>query len=131
VSREDLNKTYLYHDGNWVELPRDDMIQEILEGRESPAPSPAWYASLGYYPRPVMFKAPGGLAEVEVYTQSSDNDEADYTFMYNVSVAGAIHRVFVNGTPSLIKLINEIGPAIQFSHSSEKAQRYRPQPFRR
>jgi len=55
MSREELNKTYLYHDGDWPELLRDDIPQEILEGRENPTPTSEWYESLGYYPKPVVF----------------------------------------------------------------------------
>jgi hypothetical protein len=68
-----------------------------------------------------VFKAPDGLAQVEVYTQSSDTDRADYSFMCNVSIAGATHIVFVDDTPSLIGLINEMGPAIQYSLLSEQS----------
>ena len=119
MAREDLSKTYLYDRGEWVELPRDDIAQEVAEGRENPAPTPEWYESLGYYPRPVVFGEHQGGAYVEVYTQSADSDDAPYTFMCNVGIAGSIHRVFAQDTPSLIGLINEMGPAMQHRGSPE------------
>ena len=123
MARVNLNKPYVYDGGEWLELPRDHVDEEILAGRLDPVATPEWYASLGYYPKPVVFKAPGGLTAVEVYTQTSDDDRAEYTFMCNVIIAGAMHMVFVNNTPSLIGLINEMGPAMQYSLVSEQPQR--------
>jgi len=121
MSQDNLNKSYLYRRGEWIALStRDDVLEEILQGSLNPYPTPEWYESLGYNPKPVVFKAPDGLAQVEVYTQSSDADRADYSFMCNVSIAGATHIVLVDDTPSLMGLINEMGPAIQYSLLSEQ-----------
>jgi hypothetical protein len=120
---EDLSKTYLYERGEWIELPRDDFLQELLEGRETAEPTPEWYVSLGYYPKPVVFGTWEG-AQVEVYKQHSDVDDAEYTFMCEVSLVGNTHRVFTRDTPSLIGLLNEMGPVMQNCHYAK--QRGRP-----
>jgi hypothetical protein len=119
MSMEDLSKTYLYERGDWIELEtRDDFLQELLEGRETALPTPEWYESLGYYPKPSVFRRWEG-AQVKVYTQHSEVDDAEYTFMCELSLAGTVHKVFVRDTPSLVGLLNELGPAIQNHHLPE------------
>jgi hypothetical protein len=118
MAMEDLSKNYLYQRGEWIELLRSDFKQELLAGRETALPTPEWYDSLGYYPKSVVFgKEPG--AQVKVYTQHSDTDIADYTFMCEVSLASDNFKVFVRDTPNLVRLLNELGPAMQNHQLSE------------
>jgi hypothetical protein len=107
MSSNQLSKAYLYGlSMGWVELPEDPT-------GGTPLFSPQAYEALGYYPKPVVFGEYPSGAYVEVYTQSADRDDAPYTFLCRVGLAGTQQNVFIENLPGLISLLKEMGPAIQ------------------
>jgi hypothetical protein len=107
MARSQLSKAYLYGlTKGWVELPEDPTGDAPLFSQQA-------YEALGYYPKPALFGEYPSGAYVEVYTQSADSDDAPYTFLCRVGLAGTQQNVFIENLPSLISLLKEMGPAIQ------------------
>lgn len=108
MTRDALNKSYEYSLlQGWLELPEDPVEEMGLMWQ------PEQFEELGYYPRPSIYGEALGGAYVEVYTQSADSDDAPYTFMCRVGLAGSQHNVYVENLPSLVGLLREMGPAMQ------------------
>ncbi len=113
MSRSELSTSYVYTLEGWIELPADPAEDHPDRGGTHVLWSPEWYDALGYYPRPAVFGERAGGAYVEVYTQSADSDEAPFTFMCRVGLAGTLQNVYVEDLPSLVSLLKELGPAMQ------------------
>jgi hypothetical protein len=111
MARSDLAKTYLYSHSGWIDIEEDPVIDDLRAAKHH-LWSPEWYEALGYSPRPHVFGIRHGPG-VEVHKQDDDSDDAPYTYLCYVSVAGARHTVYVQDTPSLIGLLREMESAMR------------------
>jgi hypothetical protein len=111
MARSDLAKTYLYSHSEWIDIDEDPLMEDPRAAGHH-LWSAKWYEALGYDPRPHFFGI-RHVVGVEVHKQDDDSDDAPYTYLCLVSVAGVMHTVYAQDTPSLIGLLREMGPAMQ------------------
>jgi hypothetical protein len=121
MARSELSRSYEYRviEG-WVALPEEptEDAPRLTPG-EAPMWTPEWYKALGYEPSAHVFGKRLGGAYVEVYTQTADSDDAPYTFLCRVGLAGTLQNVYVENLPSLVSLLEELGPAMQTYQTSD------------